>query len=63
MSNHVDRIEIDGPFSMSIVLKDGTVHMLLCSGGEWRLDGLWVAQGRKGRWRVLAQALDTLAPS
>ncbi len=54
-------IRIDGPYHISIEVVDGlesgTVYMLAKDGGEWRLDGLWVAHGRINRFDALARAL------
>ena len=51
----IENIEVS-PFSFALELSDGAVHMLQCENGEWRLDGVWIAQGRLDKWHALARA-------
>lgn len=55
----IDRVDFDGPFFITIVTDVG-FHTLACDGGEWRLDGQWVGQGRRNRADVLAKVLKSL---
>ena len=53
----IESIEVCGPFDFAIATdKEGQPLMLSCAGGEWRLSGLWIAQGRTDRWEALARA-------
>jgi len=52
----IERVELDGPFTVSFIDEAGGCHMLHLDGGEWRLDYLWVAQGRVDRWGAIARA-------
>jgi hypothetical protein len=50
------KITIEGPFAFHIEL-DAGVYFLKLDGGEWRVNGLWVAQGKINRFEALARTL------
>lgn len=57
---HEASIHINGPFRFYIDRPGASTLALVLDGGEWRLDGLWIAQGRVNRFEALARALRRL---